>query len=184
MIDSLRFEPADPTGHAELLHDWLNRPHVAPWWQPKLSLPETRAYLDDQLARDHLDPWVVSKDDLPFAYVETYRAAEDPLAEVFPLRASDRGWHVLVGPPEVLGTGLPRLLARAVLARAFAERATERVVCEPDERNGRMLAFCEALGYTRLATVAFDGKQAAVMGCTRDEFLRRWPHDLDRLVGR
>lgn len=193
----LEFEAADPDVHGGLLHDWLHRPHVAPWWPPELSLAETHTYLADQLAQGHLDPWVVSLDGAAFAYVETYRAAEDPLAEAFPLTASDRGWHVLVGPPEVLGTGLPRLLGRAVLARLFAETVqlpagetrhlrtdeaapspVERVVCEPDERNIRMLRFCERLGYTRLATVDLPDKRAALMACTRAEHARRWPADL------
>lgn len=180
-IDSLQFEMADSATHTTLLHDWLRLPHVAPWWTPKLSLPETRTYLDHQLAQDHLNPWVVSLEGTPFAYIETYRAAEDPLAEAFPVRATDRGWHVLVGPPEMLGSGLPRLLGRAVLARLFADTThgdVERVVCEPDERNTRMLRFCETLGYTRLATVDHDNKRAAVMACTRDEWARRWPGDL------
>jgi acetyl CoA:N6-hydroxylysine acetyl transferase len=175
---SLDFELADPDAHTELVHDWLHRPHVAPWWPPALSLPETRAYLREQQARAHLDPWVVSSAGVPFAYVETYRAAEDPLATVFPLHSSDRGWHVLVGPQELLGSGLPRLLGRAVLARLFAGASIDRVVCEPDERNTRMLRFCEALGYERLATVDLPDKRAALMACTRDEFERLWPDDV------
>jgi acetyl CoA:N6-hydroxylysine acetyl transferase len=176
---SLRFVVADPDRHTTLLHEWLREPHVAPWWGPERGLDETRAYLERQLGSGHLTPWVVSAGNLSFGYVETYRAAEDPLAQAYPLSPRDRGWHVLVGPAEVLGRGLPRLMGRAVVARLLSEDGVDRVVCEPDERNGRMLAFCEALGHERLATLDLRHKRAALLACTRARFESRWPGDLE-----
>lgn len=175
---TLRFEVGDPERHTRLLYDWLHQPHVAPWWGPDRTLDETRAYLERQLGSGHLTPWIVSAGDLSFGYVETYRAAEDPLARAYPLVASDRGWHVLVGPAEVLGRGLPRLMGRAVLARLLSEDGVDRVVCEPDQRNERMIAFCAALGHERLATLDLGHKQAALLASTRARFDARWPGDL------
>lgn len=194
---ALRFDPADPDRHTALLHDWLHRPHVSVWWSSGRTLRETRAYLERQQASAHLTPWVVSAGTVPFGYVETYRAAEDRLAEAYPLRPSDRGWHVLVGPDEVRGEGLPRLMGRAVLARLLTEppgepppepgsdapgaggSAVTRVVCEPDERNGRMIRFCHALGYETLAHLDLGHKRAVLLGCTRATFAARWPGDLE-----
>jgi len=178
----LRFEVADPGRHTPLLHDWLRRPHVAPWWGAERDEAQTRAYLERQLASGHLVPWVVSADGRPFGYTETYRAAADPLADHYPLEATDRGWHVLVGPPEHLGTGLPRLLGRAVLAYLLSDPLVGRVVCEPDERNGRMLAFCRALGFDALATLDLPDKRAALLACTREAHAARWPDDLAALT--
>jgi acetyl CoA:N6-hydroxylysine acetyl transferase len=181
---TLRFDPADPDRHTALLHDWLHRPHVSPWWGPERTLRETRDYIERQRGSAHLTPWVVTAGTLPFGYVETYRAAEDPLAEAYPLEASDRGWHVLVGPDEVRGRGLPRLMGRAVLARLLTEPSggepgVTRVVCEPDERNGRMIAYCHALGYETLTHVDLGDKRAALLACTREAFVARWPGDLE-----
>jgi RimJ/RimL family protein N-acetyltransferase len=130
--------------------------------------PEVGLAEDDDDGRRH---WI------PFGYTELYRAAEDPLAEFFPLTMADRGWHVFVGPPEVLGSGLPRLLGRAVLARLLSSPGVERVVCEPNEQNGRMLAFCRALGYESLGTVDLPDKRAALLACTTTAFDTRWPGD-------
>ena len=209
---ALTFEPADPERHTALLHDWLNRPHVLPWWGPERTVDEARAYIVRQRDSAHLDPWVVSagladgppvsssasrgrrsqgsptagrlrlsreKDaasgdirparwcegpigqpSLAFGYVETYLAGDDPLADYVSLGERDRGWHVLVGPLEVIGSGLPRQMGRAVLDRLFAEPAVERVVCEPDIRNERMHGFCRALGYTVEATLDLPDKRA------------------------
>jgi hypothetical protein len=50
-------------------------------------------------------------------------------------------------------------------------------VCEPDEQNGRMLAFCRALGYETLAALDLPDKRAALMACTAAAFDARWPGD-------
>jgi RimJ/RimL family protein N-acetyltransferase len=171
---TLVFELADPDRHAALLHDWLNRPHVLPWWGPERTLEETRDYVAGQRALAYLDPWIVSATDpvLPFGYVETYRAGEDPLADHFPLGEHDRGWHVLVGPPEVIGSGLPRRMGRTIMDRLFAEPGVERVVCEPDIRNERMHGFCRALGYEALATLDLPDKRAILFGLDRAAYER------------
>jgi acetyl CoA:N6-hydroxylysine acetyl transferase len=169
---------ADPVEHAELLHGWLHQPHVRRWWSAG-DRPATERYIAAQRRSGHLVPWVVAADGRPFGYVETYRAADDPLAAAYPLSPADRGWHVLVGPPDAIGTGLPRLLGRAVLARLFAGPGVDRVVCEPDERNGRMLAFCRTLGHRRIATVDLPDKRAALLACTRRDFAARWPGDIE-----
>lgn len=181
---SLHFEKADPDVDAPLLHDWLHRPHVAPWWGADRDIDETRAYLTRQRSSDHLVPWIVSAAPAdggppqPFGYVETYRPADDPLASWFPVRATDRGWHVLVGPPDVVGSGVPRLMGRAVLAWLLSEPGIERVICEPNELNGRMLAYCKALGYEPVAAVDLPTKRALILECTREAFVDRWPDDL------
>lgn len=172
----LHFEVADPQRHAELLRDWLHQPHVAPWWGAERAI-EPATYLRRQRAAPHLVPWVVSHLGQPFAYVETYRAAEDPLADHFPLTERDRGWHVLVGPPHLLGSGIPLLLGRSVLTRLLAEPGVERVVCEPDVRNVRMLRFCEKLGCRQVATLELSSKTAALMACTAVELDRHRPED-------
>lgn len=168
----LTFQPVEVDEHVGLIHDWMNRPHVAPWWRLDRPFDVIRRYL---AGLTHLRPWVVSAGDAPFGYVETYRVLDDPLAEAYPAREDDLGWHVLVGPESFLGTGIPRLLGRAVLASLL--NTTDRVVCEPDVRNHRMLAFCRRLGHEQHGEVDLPDKRAALMVCTADAFDARWPAD-------
>jgi RimJ/RimL family protein N-acetyltransferase len=179
-VRSLAFELVDPDRHTTLLHGWFHQPHVLPWWGPARTMGEMRAYLAGQRDSGYLQPWIVSALDpgpdgepFPFGYVETYRAAEDPLADVFPLTDRDRGWHVLVGPPEAIGRGLPRQMGHAILDRLFAEPGVERVVCEPDVRNERMHGFCRALGYEVAATLDLADKRAYLFAMDRATYDRR-----------
>jgi RimJ/RimL family protein N-acetyltransferase len=156
-------EPVDVDTHLDLIHSWMNKPHVAEWWE----LDRPRADVGDYLsALTHLQPWVTYADGVPFGYVETYRVADDPLAGHYPARAADVGWHLLVGPEEFLGSGIPQLLGRAFvsyLLDAEHPHRGSRVVCEPDIRNTRMHAFCRRLGFHSVGHVDLPDKRAVLM---------------------
>jgi len=176
----LSLVPADPDAHDTLVRSWGHEPHVTPWWRLDEPLDVVQRYLAQQRALGHLVPWIASADDRPFAYVETYVAAADPLADHYDAHPGDRGWHLFVGPPDAVGTGLARLLGRAVLARFFSEPGVERVVCEPDVRNARMLRYCAHLGLEPVAELDLPDKRAALLVCPRERFAARFPDDLAR----
>lgn len=161
----------------DLVHTWMNAAHVTPWWGLAGPVEVTASYLRAQLQRRHLDPWIVCADGAPFAYAETYRAAEDPLAEHYPAQDGDRGVHLLIGPPGRLGTGAGQLLLRALLAHALADPTATRVVCEPDVRNARMLRCCLRLGAVRAGTLRLPDKDAALLIWTRDVVAERFAGD-------
>ncbi len=68
---------------------------------------------------------------------------------------------MLVGEPAYLGSGASRELGRVVVERLLEEG--ERVVCEPDVRNARMLAYCHALGGEVRAELDLPDKRAALV---------------------
>jgi len=162
-MTALAFRALDGEADLELVHGWMQQAHVAPWWELAGPLSLLREHL---AAHAHVDAWIAG-DGEPFAYVETYRVADDPLAAHVDAEPGDRGFHLLVGPPERLGLGLGRLLVREVTARLLAEPGATRVICEPDVRNARMLACCLALGGERLGTLDLPGRRAALIGWTR-----------------
>jgi lysine N6-hydroxylase len=155
--------PLDLDGDLDLVHGWMQTAHVAPWWELGGSRANTRSYLQRESGLAHLEALIADVDGRPFAYVEVYRAAEDPLAAHYDARPGDRGLHLLVGPRELLGSGVPRALVRELLGRLLAEPGTDRVVCEPDVRNARMLGFCRALGGEVQAELELPGKRAALV---------------------
>ena len=143
----------DLDAHADLIAAWMGEPAIAEWWGPP---PDVREYLAAQVALPHLQPWIAVAGGRPFGYVETYRADEDPLAAFYDARPGDRGFHLLV-TAEFAGTGVARQLVRQLLEPGG------RVVCEPDVRNARMLAFCRALGGEVRAELELPDKRAALV---------------------
>lgn len=168
--------PATVAQHTALVHHWMQEPHVAPWWDLDGPIAITREYLAEQVALPHVQPWIASIDRQPFAYVETYLAARDPLAAQLAAAGShvvldehDRGFHLLVGNPQQLGTGAAQLLGRAVVHHLFTDPDVQRVVCEPDRRNERMLRYCAGLGHDELDRVDLPAKRAVILAVHRKE---------------
>ncbi len=149
---------ADPDAHRELVHGWMNEPHVAEWWGPPADV---RAYLAEQVALAHSQPWIATADGVPFAYVETYRAAEDPLAEL--LRRASRRPRLARARREQPRRDAGAPASSAGSCSTACSRTGDRVVCEPDVRNTRMLAFCRALGGEVRATLELPDKRAALV---------------------
>lgn len=165
----------DPVGDLDLVHGWMHQPHVAAFWDMAWSTERIAGYLATQAAADHLSPWIAWVDDRPLAYVETYEVSGDPLAAFHPFEPGDRGWHVLVGPPDAIGSGAPRLVGQTVLRMLFDHPGTDRVVCEPDVRNARMIRFCQHLGHEPVTEIDLPDKRAALLVCRRDAFEERFP---------
>jgi acetyl CoA:N6-hydroxylysine acetyl transferase len=167
-VTAIAFRPLDVEADVELVHGWMQQPHVVPWWEIEGPVAIVREFLLKQAALAHLKQWIVTGDEgAPFAYVETYRVPDDPLAEQYDARPGDRGFHLLVGPPELLGSGLAQALVRHLVTGLLGEPGSERVVCEPDARNTRMLALCRALGGEELATLDLPDRRRVLIGWTR-----------------
>ncbi|MGH2943753.1 MAG: GNAT family N-acetyltransferase [Solirubrobacteraceae bacterium] len=155
--------PLDLASDLALVHGWMQEPHVEPWWELAGPVERVESYLRARAELAHLDCWIAGEDGRPFAYVETYAAVADPLGAHYAALPGDRGFHLLVGPPELLGGGAARRLVRHLLTSLLEQPQVTRVVCEPDVRNGRMLAFCRALGGAQIATFVFDGRRVALI---------------------
>jgi acetyl CoA:N6-hydroxylysine acetyl transferase len=168
-MTAVAFRTLDPEADLELVHGWMQQPHVVAWWELEGPVAVVRAYLERQAALEHLDQWIVTDDERsPFAYVETYRVPDDALAGHYEAQPGDRGFHLLVGPPQLLGSGIAQALVRHLATRLLNQHGITRVVCEPDARNTRMLALCRALGGEELATFELGGRRRVLLAWTRE----------------
>ena len=147
----------------------MQQPHVAPWWE--LDGPRRRRARLPRRARPrspHLDHWIVDRRRRPFAYVETYRVADDPLAAHYDAQPGDRGFHLLVGPPELLGSGLAAALVRTLVARLLAEpggdagRLRARRAQHADARASAARSAARSC-----ATLDLPGRRAVLIAWTR-----------------
>jgi len=162
----ISFRFLDLQADLERVHGWMQQPHVLPWWGLGGPVGRVREYLVARERLAHLDCWIASDDGTPFAYVETYRIPDDPLAGLYDALPGDRGFRLLVGPPELLGSGAAQRLVCHLLAKLLEQYAITRVLCEADVRNVRLLAFCRSLGAEEVATLDLPGRHATLLGWT------------------
>ncbi len=169
---TISFRPATRERDLGRLHRWLNREHVLPYWELDEPLPAFARAFEGKLADEHLVPYVGCLDHVPMSYWEAYWAAEDTLANHYDACPTDRGLHLLIGPPEYLGKGYAEPLLREMTALQFAHPDTERVVAEPDARNDRAIAVFEACGFEPRFEFEFpeEEKDALLVVCERDRF--------------
>jgi RimJ/RimL family protein N-acetyltransferase len=167
-VSAVSFRPLDLEADLALVHGWMQQPHVVPWWGLEGPDARVRAFLEQQASLAHLDPWIVGDERRPFAYVETYRVPQDPIAAYYDCKSGDRGFHMLIGPAELLGSGVAQALVRHLATFLLGQLGIDRVVCEPDARNARMLALCRSLGAEDLATLDLPDGRRILLGWTRE----------------
>jgi len=166
--ERIEFRPFSAGMDLDLVHGWMCRPHVAAWWDLGGERDDTRDYLFARLRLRHRDCWIVSAGERSVAYAETFVVPDDELAARYDAQPGDRGFCLLIGPPELLGTGVAQRLVRRLLNVLLTQPQITRVVCEADARNHRLLTFCRALGAEHVATLDSRDPPRLLLGWTRE----------------
>lgn len=149
--DEIAFHPLSLTADVDLVHGWMQQRHVAEWWDLAGPRERVRDYLYARARVMHRDCWIASDRRRPVAYVETFIVPDDSLAERYDALVGDRGFDLLVGPPELLGSGTAQRVVRRLVGVLLGQHGIERVVCECAAGNARQIAFCGTLGAERVA---------------------------------
>jgi lysine N-acyltransferase len=165
-----RARVVDPdTRDLDLVHRWMQAPHVAAFWHQAWPRERWEEELRGQLSGRHSLPVLVSRaGGDPVIYLEVYRAARDVVAKVYPARPHDLGLHVAVGELSMTDQGLVRGLLPVLTAALFeADPRCTRVLLEPDVRNRRAIASFTAGGFAPVGEVLLPDKVALLMVRTR-----------------
>ncbi|WP_367137666.1 GNAT family N-acetyltransferase [Saccharothrix sp. HUAS TT1] len=159
----------DPdTRDLDLVHRWMQAPHVAAFWHQAWPRERWERELRHQLSGLHSLPVLVSQGEDPVMYLEVYRAARDVVARVYPARPHDLGLHVAVGELGMTDRGLVRGLLPVLTSALFdADPRCTRVLLEPDVRNRRAIASFTAGGFAPVGEVLLPDKVAVLMVRTR-----------------
>ncbi|MDT0305623.1 GNAT family N-acetyltransferase [Streptomyces sp. DSM 44917] len=161
----LQLVPVHLPRDLSLIAGWMNDPAVDDFWLLAGPPERTAAHVRAQLAGDGRSlPCLGLLDGLPMSYWEIYRADLDPLARYYPSRLHDTGVHLLIGSAEDRGRGVGSALLRAVSEQILLHRPRcERVVAEPDARNGPSLAAFRAAGFREAGEAVLPDKRAVLM---------------------
>lgn len=162
--------PVDTERDLDLVHDWMNRPHVVEYWQQAWPRDRLHGYLVDQMDDTVSRPCLGLLAGVVVSYWEIYRPAADPLGEAYPARDTDLGVHLLIGDPRATGRGLGGLLLAAVRTGLLAaDPACDRIVAEPDVRNVASVRAFQRAGFRRTRDIELTGKTAALMVAEREK---------------
>lgn len=164
---------ADPDGDAEMISEWMNRPHLVEAWESAWPVQRWRRYLRAQLDGEFSRPFVATLDGIERAYIELYRAAKDSIAPRYQSDPHDLGLHVAVADLDYIERGhVSFLLPYLVTSVLTLDPQCRRIMFDPDHRNVQARKFCERGGCTFLGEHQMSNRRMALY------VLPRTPEDL------
>jgi lysine N-acyltransferase len=167
---------ADPDADAELLSEWMNRPHLAESWEYAWPAERWRRYLRAQRESGFSRPFIASLDGEDHGYLEIYRAAKDSIATRYVYDPYDLGLHVAVADLDYMSQGHVRYLLPHWLVSMFTlDPQCRRIMLDPDHRNTLARKFCESGGLAFLGEHDMSNRRMALY------VLPRTPDDVPSL---
>ncbi|MEB3033415.1 GNAT family N-acetyltransferase [Mycolicibacter sp. MYC340] len=114
---SVRF--ADPDADAEMISEWMNRPHLAETWHYDRPADEWRRHLEIQFEGSYSRPYVWLLDGRPFGYMELFRAAQDDVSTVYDADPYDLGLHGAMADLDMVEHGHGAIMFRGFVESVF-----------------------------------------------------------------
>jgi RimJ/RimL family protein N-acetyltransferase len=153
-----------------MLHDWLQRRHVAEWWSPASSFEQVVAEFAPLTQPGHRDRGYIALDgSREIGYIQSYvvkdcgdgwwEDEQDPGA---------RGIDQFLADEPALGRGVGTEMVRAFVTRLFQDPAVTRVQVDPEPHNERAIRCYEKAGFHRVRQVDTPDGRALLMICTRE----------------
>jgi hypothetical protein len=169
-LGTFTLRPVEPVSDGPLLHAWLTHPKAAYWLMQQATEAEVVAELTEIARSPSRKAFLGLHEGTPAFLTELYDPARSPVADVFEVRPGDAGMHVLVAPTDAPTPGFTRAVFDTVMALLFAERATQRVVVEPDVTNRAVHARNADVGFEVVGRVRLPDKEALLSTCTREQY--------------
>jgi len=158
----------DADADAEMVSEWMNRPHLVEAWEYDWPPARWHRYLSAQLDGQYSRPFIGSFRGAPFGYIEVYRAAKDSIAPRYDADPHDIGLHAAIADPKFVNRGLaPIVLPRLVASVFEIEPRCRRIMFDPDHRNTGARRLCEYAGCTFLGEHDMANRRMALYALPR-----------------
>lgn len=168
LADPYDIRLADAAVDAELISEWMNRPHLVEAWEYDWPPQRWQRYLQAQLDGRYSRPLIASFRGNPAGYVELYRAAKDSIAPCYAADPHDIGIHAAIADLGLVNRGLgPTLLPRIVAGMFEHDPDCRRIMFDPDHRNTGARRLCEWAGCEFLGEHQMSNRRMALYALPR-----------------
>jgi RimJ/RimL family protein N-acetyltransferase len=169
LADPYRLRLVDPDADAEMISEWMNRPHLVEAWEYDWPAARWRRYLRAQLDGEYSRPFICSHRGGDFAYVELYRAAKDSIAPRYDPDPHDIGLHGAIADLELVNRGIGATVLPRIVASVFElEPRCCRMMFDPDHRNSGARGLCEYAGCEFLGEHDMSNRRMALYALSRE----------------
>jgi RimJ/RimL family protein N-acetyltransferase len=148
-----------------LLHEWLQRPHVAEWWGERESLEELDAKYGPRM-HEHSSTrcYIAQLDGTPLGFIQSYVAMNsgdgwwpderDP---------GVRGIDQFLANENQLGRGLGTAMVRAFVKQLFRDPTVTRIQTDPAPDIARAIRCYEKAGFRAVGAITTPDGPALLM---------------------
>ncbi len=159
----------------DLMHRWLNAPHVRRWWYAEGT---SHAEIEDQYlpaieGREATRPFVILHENKPIGYIQSYLTSDDAEYASLVDVENSAGVDLFIGEAEYLHRGLGRHVIRNFLSEhVFSDPETEVCVIGPEPKNTAAIRAYEKAGfhYFKTIQVLSEPEPEYLMKLARAEF--------------
>src|SRR5262249_12363197 len=120
------------------------------------------ALVSGDLDEPLMDQLIVTVDEKPFGYLQSFNVAAWPQGAFHDQLAGTRAIDTFIGEPDMIARGHGSAMIRAFVDRALAG-GKPRVITDPDPVNGRGIRAYEKAGFNRERIVATVSGPALLM---------------------
>lgn len=150
-----------------LLHEWLNRPHVAEQWDGPCTLEQVIADWEPELDAPGVAFYIAHHEGRPVGYIQSYHVMSHP--DFWP-HERDPGAHgvdMFLANADQLGRGLGTAMLGAFVERLFADPSVTKIQIDPSPDNARAIRAYEKSGFRPQGVVDTPDGPALLMVLVR-----------------
>ncbi len=149
--------------HFLLLHDWLNRKHVAEKWDGPQTLDTVKAKYEKKIGSDSVFPYVVLMDGQPIGYIQSYQA--DLVGGGWWESEPTGTWGVdqFIGEESLLGKGIGPQFLKQFTDKLLSRPEVTRVITDPAPSNSAAIRAYEKAGFVKLCEQMTPDGPALIM---------------------
>src|ERR1043166_4782278 len=149
---SFEFKPMTESD-LPLFHVWLNRPHVAEWWDERTGLQDVREmYLPLLNSKSSVQCYFAQLNEAPVGFIQSYNVVAQQssgwwLDETDP---NAIGIDQFLADAENLGKGMGTEMVRQFAKLLFQDSAVTKIQTDPAPTNLRAIRCYEKAGFRRV----------------------------------
>lgn len=168
-IGNFDLYPLDLKQHISVIHKWVNQEYAQYWQMLDTTYEQAYQTYEHLLKLKGYKIYMGYFQNQPSFLLECY----DPkyvLSQFYKVKDSDRGMHILVGPPRKRIKFFTRNIFRFIMEFIFSDEKIHRIVVEPDVRNKKVHQLNRMAGFIRYKKIHLLEKEAYMEFCTREQF--------------
>ncbi len=154
--------------HLPLLFEWLNRSHVAKWWDGPVSSAAVREKYLPRISSTSVSPYIAFLNEAPAGFIQSYVAAEQD-DDWWPGERDPGvvGIDQFLADSDSLGKGLGTAMVGQFVRLQFQNPAVTSLQTDPSPNNIRAIRCYEKVGFRKLGVLETPSGPTLLMVLSR-----------------